>query len=376
MDVAIAHDYVTQRGGAERVVLTMLKAFPSAPLHTSLCNPASSYPEFLQRDLHTSALNRFGLLRHDHRRALPLLAPAFSRLHIAADVVVCSSSGWAHGVTTEGRKIVYCHAPARWLYQTAAYLGASRGLVRTGLAVLRPFLTRWDKLAAHTAHRYLTNSSAVRAQIRRQYGIDAEVLPPPHTINPAGPQIPVDGLEPGFFLCVSRLLPYKHVDVLLEVFRKLPAERLVIVGQGPEERYLRAVAPPNAMLLGTVSDVQLRWLYASATGLLAASFEDYGLTPLEAAAFGTPTAALRWGGYLDTVVEGETGLFFDRPETARIRQAVQELTRWQPSQSRLLAHAACYSEAGFIRRLRAIVQEEGGVTTDRSLVHLSPGVER
>ena len=85
------------------------------------------------------------------------------------------------------------------------------------------------------------------------------------------------------------------------------------------------------MLLGTVSDAQLRWLYASATGLLAASFEDFGLTPLEAAAFGTPTAALRWGGYLDTIIEGETGLFFDRPETASIRQAVQELARWRPS---------------------------------------------
>jgi glycosyltransferase involved in cell wall biosynthesis len=356
--IAIAHDYITQRGGAERVVISMLKAFPEASLHTSICNPATTYPEFLERDLHTTALNRLRVFQRDHRRALPLLAPTFSRLRIAADVVLCSSSGWAHSVQTEGRKVVYCYTPARWLYQTSAYLGNRGLLTRGALAIMRPLLTRWDKAAAHSADRYLTSSRAVQAQIRREYGIDAEVLPPPHTIDATGERSAIEGIVPGFFLCVSRLLPYKHVDTLLEAFRGLPSERLIVVGRGPEERRLRSSVPTNAKLLGTVTDAQLRWLYANAQGLLAASFEDYGLTPLEAAGFGTPSAVLRWGGYLDTILEGETGLFFDSPEPALIREAVYQLSRTRFNKARIKTHAARYSEEGFIDRLRAIVHEE------------------
>ena len=121
------------------------------------------------------------------------------------------------------------------------------------------------------------------------------------------------------------------------------------------------MAPSNVLLLGSVSDSQLRWLYANSAGLVAASFEDYGLTPLEAAAFGKPTAALRWGGYLDTVREGETGVFFDRPEPACIRRAVTRTgPRSVPRSANLCAHASAFSEERFIDRLRALVKEEGG----------------
>jgi len=111
--VAIAHDYVTQRGGAERVVLALLRTFPQAALHTTLYEPATTYPEFADHEIHTSALNSVAAFRRDHRLALPLLAPAVSRMRIDADVVVASSSGWAHGIPTTGRRVVYCHTPAR-----------------------------------------------------------------------------------------------------------------------------------------------------------------------------------------------------------------------------------------------------------------------
>jgi glycosyltransferase involved in cell wall biosynthesis len=200
----------------------------------------------------------------------------------------------------------------------------------------------------------------VRRQILKHYGIEAEVVPPPHSIDPKGETTPIAGLDSGFFLCVSRLLPYKHVDAAIEAFRSLPGEQLVIVGSGPEERQLKSIAPANVHLLGAVSDAELRWLYANTAGLVAASFEDYGLTPLEAAAFGKPTAALRWGGYLDTVREGETGLFFNHPEPSLIRRTVLELSRGTFPEAALRAHAASYSEERFIARLRAIVREEGG----------------
>ncbi len=352
--VAIVHDYLTQRGGAERVVLSMAKAFPATPIFTSLYDPDGTYPEFRDLDVRPMAwLNRAPLLRRHHRAALPLLAPAFSRLHVEADVVLCSSSGWAHGTRVAGRKIVYCHTPARWLYQQERYLDRDAHVPRLALAALRGPLMQWDRRAAASADLYLANSTAVAARVQELYGITAQVVPAPHSMDPGAPQVSVDSVTPDFFLCVSRLLPYKNVHVLLEAFRDLP-HQLVIVGTGPQEPALRGMASPNVRLLGRVSDPELRWLYANCQAVVSASYEDYGLTPLEAAAFGKPAVVLRWGGFLDTVIDGVTGLLFDSPEPVLVRRTIQELCRrrWPPEQ--LVAHAAAYSEQAFADRLREL----------------------
>ena len=359
--VAIVHDYVTQRGGAERVVLSMLKAFPRAPLYTSLYSPETTLPGFREVHVRTLPMNRSAALRRNHRLALPLLAPAFSQLRVRADVTICSSSGWAHGARTDGMKLVYCYAPARWLYQSERYLGGGRqGAARALLTALRPMLKGWDRRAAASADRYVTSSSAMRDSIRDVYGIDADLLPPPHTIDAHGPTGPVGGVEPGFLLCVSRLLPYKNVDAIVEAMRSLPDHRLVVVGDGPERARLSLLAGPNVTVLGSVTDEQLRWLYGSSLGLVAASYEDYGLTPLEANSFARPVAVLRWGGFLDTVVDGRTGVFFDEPRADDIRDAIVRLAETSWDRADILAHARHYSESGFIRRLNDLVVEVAG----------------
>lgn len=362
-DVAIVHDYLTQRGGAERVVLSMMRAFPEAPLYTSLYAPDRTFPEFADADIRTLPLNSWSLFRNHHRLALPLLAPAFSRLEVDARVVLCSSSGWAHGVRVTGRKIVYCYSPARWLYQGNAYIGgtgARRYVKASALKILRRRLIRWDKQAAASAARYLTTSSAVRDRIQSEYGIDAEVVPSPPALKPDGPRRPIAGLEEGFVLCVSRLLPYKNVDVIVEAFDRLRDQRLVVVGSGPAAAAIAESASANVSFLGSVDDSELRWLYESCSSLVAASYEDYGLTPLEAAAFGKPSAVLRWGGFLDTVVEGETGVFFDEPKAHDVHAAVVGMLARSWDGERLRRHAAGFSEESFIGRLRTVVAEELG----------------
>jgi glycosyltransferase involved in cell wall biosynthesis len=352
--VAIVHDYLTQRGGAERVVLALHDAFPDAPVHTSLYDPEGTYPEFAAVPVVVGPLDRIGALRHHHRLALPLLAPSFSSRRIDADVVVCSSSGWAHGVRTEGAKVVYCHAPARWLYQRDAYLDRAGPATRAATAVLTPPLRRWDRRAAASADRYLANSTRTRQLVRDAYGFDAEIVFPPHGAEPDAPQQPVAGLEPGFFLCVSRLLPYKHVGAVVEAFRGRP-ERLVVVGAGPEREALVAGAPANVSFLADVSDASLRWLYAHAAALVAAAFEDFGLTPLEAAAFGTPSIVLRFGGYLDTVVEGETGWFFDAPSPGAVAAALDRFDPDDIAVDRLREHAARFGPDRFAATMRDVV---------------------
>jgi glycosyltransferase involved in cell wall biosynthesis len=365
--VAIAHDYLTQRGGAERVVLTLLRAFPDAPLHTTLYDPDATYPDFAAADVRTSPLNRLAPLRRDHRLALLLLAPAASRMRVDADVVVASSSGWAHGFETgdRTRTVVYCHNPARWLYQTDEYLGGAawRSPVGPPLMAMRPLLKRWDRRQAEQVDVYLANSRVVQQRIRATYGRDAELLPPPHGMDAAAPTEPVpelEGWEPGYALVVSRLLPYKNVDAVIEAVRGTE-RRLVVVGRGPEESRLRATLPDNVRILGGLPDAQLRGVYAGAGVLVAASHEDFGLAPLEAAAFGVPAVALRGGGFLETVLEGETGVFFDRPDPDQIAAALDISDRHGWDGARLRARAEEFGEARFIHRIRTIALGEGTV---------------
>jgi glycosyltransferase involved in cell wall biosynthesis len=366
--VALAHDYVTQRGGAERVALSMARAFRGAPLHTTLYDPAGTFPEFASVDVRTMKLNNWSVLRKHHRLALPFLADAVSHYRIDADVLMASSSGWAHGISTTGRKVVYCHAPARWLYQSDRYAGgtgAAQGAhsraVKFATDILGPRLRQWDQRAALTADRYVVNSTIVQRAVAEVYGIHAEVLaPPPALLGRDGESRSVDNVGKPFVLCVARLLPYKNVDLVIEAIARIPGIDLVVVGDGPERRRLEALAAGygGTTLAGRVSDAQLRWLYENCTGLVAASFEDFGLSPLEAASFGKPTAALHDGGYLDTVVGGRTGVFFDRPVVDDISRAVDEMVRADWRASDISAHAELFSEERFAARLHEIVEEE------------------
>jgi glycosyltransferase involved in cell wall biosynthesis len=361
--LAIAHDYLTQRGGAERVVLAMSRAFPEAPIYTLLYDPDGTFPEFRDRRIVTSPLNRVGPLRRHHRAALPLLPLAASRLRVPADVVLASSSGWAHAFRTDGRLIVYCHNPARWLYQTNEYLGSGwrAALKRAAFAPMRAGLVRWDRRAAARADHYLANSSVVRERIFRAYGIEAQVLFPPAGVNAQGSQVPVpellDWSGDGYYLVVSRLLPYKNVDVVIEAFTGLD-ERLVVVGSGPEAERLRAMAGPNIRMLSGLTDEQLRWAYAHAAALVAPSHEDFGLTPLEANAFGKPVVALRAGGYLDTVVENVSGVFFGTPDAAALRTALLAAKDWEWDVAEVVRNAQRFSPETFSDRL---VKVTGGV---------------
>jgi glycosyltransferase involved in cell wall biosynthesis len=347
--VAIAHDYLTQRGGAERVVLALHRAFPEATVHTLLYDADATFPEFRDVPVVTSPLNRVAPLRRRHRLALPLLAPFASRMVVDADVTVVSTSGWAHGFDVRGRSVVYCHNPARWLYQTAEYLGdaAAWSPRAVALRVLGPALRRWDVRAAGRHDRYLANSSVVRDRIRATYGRDAPVIFPPMAVDSAGPQAPVGPFESDFHLLVSRLLPYKNVDKALAAFAALPTERLLVIGRGPDHERLSRALPTNVALEGDVTDAQLRWAYAHCVALVAPSLEDFGLTPLEAGAFGRPTIALRGGGYLDTVHEGVSGLYFERAVPSDIAAAVRRgrETAWDSDAVR--AHSARFGEDAF-----------------------------
>jgi glycosyltransferase involved in cell wall biosynthesis len=359
--VAIVHDVLVQPAGGERVVLAMAKAFPGAPIYTSIYDHEGAFDEFRSLDVKSSPIGRIPAFRRHYRWAFPLMAWSFSRMRIDADVILCSSAGWAHGVPVRpgAAKVVYCHTPARWLYQTDRYIGDGKLAWRVGLRAMRRRLIAWDKSAAATATKYIANSRAVRDRIRECYGIEAVTIPPPANLDPEGPADRVAGIEPGYILCVSRLLPYKNVGALIEAFRGSDAGRLVVVGGGPEEQRLRESAPANVTLVGSVSDNALRWLYRHCAGIAAASYEDFGLSVVEGAAFGKPAAALKWGGFLDSVVEGVTGVFFDEPRPAAIAGAIRQMQGEHWDADAIRRHTVeQFGEPRFIDKIKQLVDEE------------------
>lgn len=351
----MVHDYVTQRGGAERVVLDLLRAFPGARLVTSCYDPRASFPDFDSAEIETLWPDRVAALRRDPRRAFPVLGSAFARHHIDdADVVICSSSGWSHRVHSRAPKIVYCHNPARWLYQPDDYLGALPVPVRRmfSWAVRAGGVARRDAAAARSAALYAVNSTVVRDRVRAAYAIDATVVAPARGLSPQGEQREVPGIEPGYWLTVGRARGYKNTEAVCAAVAADPSQRVVVVGGLPDGTWPHHVLGPRE-----VDDAQLRWLYANARGLIAVAREDFGLTPVEAQAFGVPVLALRDGGYLDTTVEGVTGLFVDHAEPEAIRAGLRAMADHWWHADEIRAVGAKYAPEAFAGRMRALVDE-------------------
>jgi glycosyltransferase involved in cell wall biosynthesis len=275
------------------------------------------------------------------------LARAFQSKRVTdCDAVLCSSSGWAHGISTDAPKIVYSHNPARWLYQAEDYFRGQPAVAKWVLSLLRSRLVDWDKKNAAAADTYLVNSSAVAGRVLQTYGRHAEVLHPPVSIKPEAERKSVDGVTPGFFLCIARSRGYKHVDIVAEA-AVLAGVRLVVVGtaDGPCSEF-------GVSYLGSVTDAELRWLYENAAYLVGAAHEDFGLTPIEANSFGTPALVLRSGGYLETVRDGVNGLFFDALSVECVSEAMKKASAIQLDRSAVLAVADEFSEGRFGSALR------------------------
>lgn len=350
MKVALVHDYLTQRGGAERVVLEMAQAFPDCAIVTSIYDPNSTFPEYRDLDVTSLGLERVKLFASDPRFALPLLGRAFRRANVAADVVICSSSGFAHQVGTAAPKIVYCNNPPRWLYQWEAYAQDLPRPARAAMWGLRRRLMARDAEAASTCASYIANSSNVAGRILAAYGREATVIHPARGLEPQGPREAVPGLPPGFFLTVGRARGYKRTDLLLEAFSGMPDLTLVTVGSTPDPRI-----PSNIRQLVGMSDAQMRWLYASAAGLLACSKEDFGLTPVEAFGFGTPVAATEEGGYLETCENGLTGTWLEVTSVSALRESIRRFADGTWDADAIRRHGERWSPSAFRRQLTSHV---------------------
>ena len=341
--VVIVHDYLTQRGGAERVVLEMAKLWPAAPIYTSLYRPASTFDEFRELEVHASPLDALPVDR-GFRRLFPLYPFAFWMLGPTdADVVISHSTGWAHLVrTTErGFHAVYCHTPPRWLW-TQEYGGSSAG--ERFITPIKPALRRWDACRAQRPDMYIAGSASAQARIRAAYGREAPIVHPP---------VGVDGFSPTprgeRLLVVSRLLPYKRIDLAVDAATR-SGIGLDIVGGGPSLDKLRERAGPTVAFLGHVDDAALRELYSSCRAVCVMGQEDFGIVAIEAQAAGKPVIAYGAGGALETVTDGVTGVLFDRQDVDAVIDAIRRCDALEIDEAAQAASAARFAPIRFQER--------------------------
>jgi glycosyltransferase involved in cell wall biosynthesis len=281
---------------------------------------------------------------------LPLYPAAFRSLGtLDQELVISSSSGWAHAVRTApgSTHVVYCHTPARWLYKGPEYTPSRAA--RIALAPVTAALGRWDRHAARRADIYLANSENTRARIRAAYGIEAEVVNPPVDTERFQPRPRGERL-----LVVSRLLPYKRVDLVVEAATR-GGLGLDVVGTGPALDDLRAAAGPSVTFHGAATDEQIVELMESCSTVVVPGTEDFGIVSVEAQAAGKPVVAFAAGGSLETVVEGETGVFFREASVKAVLEALRQADELTIDPEAIAARVERFSQAAFRVQMVGVV---------------------
>jgi glycosyltransferase involved in cell wall biosynthesis len=323
--IAIIHSWLNQYGGAERVLEQLHDLFPDAPIYTSMFDPSVFPKKYQSWDIRTSFMQRVPFSRTKHQMMLFLYPFAFESFDLSQyDVVLSLTSGFAHGVRTTRptRHLCYCLNPPRFLWDFDSYvkLEAVGGAARLGLGLTVPWLRRWDYAAAQRVDQYIGISELVRERIKRSYGREAAIVYPSIDVDSFQPSAEIDD----YYLIVSRLIPYKRVDLAIEACNRLKLP-LKIIGDGRSRAALERLAGPTIEFVGKVDDAALRRAYARCKAFIFPGEEDFGLTPVEAQAAGRPVIALGKGGTLETIVAGETGEFFPNQS---VESLVETLARF------------------------------------------------
>jgi glycosyltransferase involved in cell wall biosynthesis len=356
--VALVHDWLTGMRGGEKVLLSLARLYPEAPIFTLLHLPGSLCPELEAREIRTTFLQRFPGLDIHYRRYLPLFPMAVASMDLTGyDLVISSSHCVAKGARPRGAAVHLCysHTPMRYVWDRYDdYFGPGRlGLPARWL--VRPIaeaLRAWDVATVPRVHCFAANSEYVARRIRRYYGRDAEVIPPPVDTDFFTP----DSDAPGDFdLVVSALVPYKRLELVFEAYRGT-GRALKVVGTGPEETRLRSQLPAEAQLVGRVDDLTLRELYRGCRAVIMPGVEDFGIVPVEAMACGRPAIVFAEGGGAESVVHGETGLVFREATPASLRAAVDSLEGMRFNTAALRARAEAFGRSLFETRFLAFAE--------------------
>ncbi len=333
---ALVHDWLNQAGGAENVLEVLHGMFPSAPIYTSLYVPQCMPDTMRNWDIRTSWLNRIPGRDRLARYLLPLYPGAFRGMNLASeDLVISIKSAFCLGVRTasggnKARHVCYCLTPTRFLWHFDQYMAREQvsGPARLASRLLLEHLRRWELEAARGVDDFIAISTAVQKRIRDIYGRSSTIIHPPVDTGAFRPKS--SNPRNNFYLVVSRLIPYKRIDLAISAFNHMPDRNLVIVGDGRDTAALKAMAGPNIRFTDYLPRREVVDLMQQCRGFIFPGEEDFGITPVEAMSAGSPVVALRAGGALDTVADRQTGVFFDSSEPEALCEAIEaaDTTNW------------------------------------------------
>jgi len=356
--IAIAHDYLNQMGGAEKVVEVFHDMFPSAPIYTSVFNPDLVSEKLRKAEVRTSFMQQLPLIRKFPRHYLSLYPYAFEFFDFSGwDVVLSSSSAFAKGVITgpDTCHICYCHTPMRFAWSYHAYTERERlsGLVRKVLPYIVHRARRWDEITADRVDHYVANSREVERRIRKYYRRNAAVIYPPVETG----RFRVTEQDGGYLVIISRLHAYKRVDVAVEAAAQLGVP-LKVVGSGRDEKHLKSVAGPTVEFLGRLRDEEVVDCLQRCRALVFTGMEDFGIVPVEAMACGKPVIAYGRGGALDTVIDGVTGILFDEQTPDSLAEAIRLFRPDDFDPYAIRKHAERFDVSVFRSRMGEFIQEK------------------
>jgi glycosyltransferase involved in cell wall biosynthesis len=356
MRLALVHDWLNQIGGAEDVLETLVEMFPGAPIYTSMYWPEKMPTAYREWDIRVTWMDRLpGIYRH-HQPYLPLYPLAFAGLDLSGyDLVLSNKSGFCHGVRTGNTThICYCLAPTRYVWDFDAYAAreALSSATRTALRPLVALLRRWDYRAAQQVDRFIAISREIQARIQRYYDRDSVIIHPPVDTGRFKPAAAHDD----YYLIVSRLIPYKRIDLAVRAFNQLGLP-LLIAGDGRDREALETLAGPTVTFLGYVPDEYLPDLFARCKASILPGMEDFAITPVQAQAAGRPVIAYGGGGTLDTVIEGETGAFFSEMSPEALAKAVRDFDPGAVDPQTCIRSAARFDVRVFKRQLSEFIDK-------------------
>jgi glycosyltransferase involved in cell wall biosynthesis len=334
--VAIVHDWLTVSGGAEKVCRELINIYPDADVFSLVDFLSDAHrKEILNgKKSTTSVIQRFPFSKSKYRYYLPLFPYAIEQLQLEQyDLVISSSYAVAKGVITRADQlhVCYCHSPMRYLWDLYFnYVPKVKWTNFPYAILMRFFISRlriWDVVSSNRVDHFVANSKNVAARIQKIYRRTAAVVYPPLDTE----QFNLTTEKKSHYITASRLVPYKRVDLMIEVFKELPNQQLLVLGDGPERKRLKQLAgnAKNVEILGYVSRAKHQELVGQARAFINASFEDFGIAPLEAQACGTPVVAFARGGILETTIEGQTAVYFHQQTAASLKAAIERFEQTQ-----------------------------------------------
>ncbi len=359
MKVALVYDRINKWGGAERVLLSLHKIFPKAPIFTSVYNRKTALwaEEF---DVKTSFLQKIPNAKTSHEILAPLMPIAFENFGFDDyDLVISVTSEAAKGIITKDKTlhICYCLTPTRYLWSGYEDYFKNSLLKNLSKPVVS-YLRRWDKIASKRPDTFVSISREVKERIKKYYDRDSSLIHPPMTlIKKKTKNKAVFRKDKDFYLIVSRLVRYKKIDVAIKAFNYLKFP-LKIVGIGSEENNLKKIAGPNIEFLGRLTDDELSFYYKNCKALIFPGIEDFGLVMTEAQSFGKPVIAYKGGGALDIIKEGITGEFFKEQSAFSLKKVLENVNNKRYNTKLLQLSAKKFSEGNFEKKLGRLIEKE------------------